>query len=117
MRQMTLNEYQEQANQFAIYPGCDLPDGYEYAPPAIYPFLGLAEESGEVMGKLAKVFRGDTEIFDQEAMCKELGDVLWQLSECCRQCGLTLETVAKANLDKLISRKNRDKIKGDGDDR
>lgn len=115
MREMTLNEYQEQANQFAIYPGSDIPDGYEYAPPAIYPFLGLAEESGEVMGKLAKVFRGDTEVFDQEAMCKELGDVLWQLSECCRQVGLNLDTVAKHNIDKLISRKNRGTIKGSGD--
>lgn len=117
MRQMTLNEYQDQAQQFAIYPGCDVPEGYENAPPAIYPFLGLAEESGEVLGKLAKVFRGDTEVFDHEEMAKELGDVLWQLSECCRQCGISLDYVAKLNIEKLISRKNRDKLRGSGDNR
>lgn len=112
---MKLNDYQLQASQFAIYPGHEVPESFELAPPAIYPFLGLSEETGETMGKLAKVFRGDHESIDQEAIGFELGDVLWQLSECCRQVGLDLETVAKMNLDKLISRKNRNKIKGNGD--
>ena len=114
---MRLNDYQYQAQQFAIYPGHDIPEGYEACPPAIYPFLGLSEETGETMGKLAKVFRGDKAALDQEAIGLELGDVLWQLSECCRQVGLDLETVAKMNIDKLISRKNRKKIQGDGDNR
>lgn len=114
---MNLNDYQLQASQFAIYPGHDVPESFELSPPAIYPFLGLSEETGEVMGKLAKVFRGDHSAIDQESVGLELGDVLWQLSECCRQVGLDLETVATMNLDKLISRKNRNKIRGEGDTR
>lgn len=112
---MKMSDYQLQASQFAIYPGHEVPESYELSPPAIYPFLGLAEETGEVMGKLAKVFRGDHAEIDQEAIAYELGDVLWQLSECSRQIGIDLGTVAEMNLNKLISRKNRNKIKGDGD--
>jgi NTP pyrophosphatase (non-canonical NTP hydrolase) len=114
---MKLNDYQRGAKQFAVYPGAKIPESYELTPPAIYPFLGLSEESGEVMGKLAKVFRGDHDSIDREAIGLELGDVLWQLSECCRQVGLDLETVAMMNLDKLTDRQARNKIRGEGDGR
>lgn len=114
---MKLNEYQSGAKQFAVYPGHNVPESHELAPPAIYPFLGLSEETGEVMGKLAKVFRGDHAALDRKAIGLELGDVLWQLSECCRQVGLDLETVAMMNLDKLADRNARNMIKGDGDTR
>lgn len=114
---MKMNDYQLQARQFATYDGHDIPDGYELSPVAIYPFLGLTEEAGEVAGKLARYYRGDLLEYDIEAMKKELGDVLWNVSECARQFGLSLEEVATGNLDKLISRKNRGIIKGSGDDR
>lgn len=47
----------------------------------------------------------------------EAGDILWQLSGLCSTFGWSLEEIAQMNLDKLASRKQRDKIIGDGDDR
>ena len=60
---MKLNDYQRGAKQFAVYPGAKIPESYELTPPAIYPFLGLSEETGEVMGKLAKVSARLTALF------------------------------------------------------
>ena len=107
---MYLNEYQHIAKTFAIYPGS------EDKEIAVYPFLGLAEEAGEVCGKLAKSYRGDREL-DIEEVAKELGDVMWQLSECARQIGWTLDEIAYLNIDKLTDRRDRDAIKGSGDTR
>jgi NTP pyrophosphatase (non-canonical NTP hydrolase) len=47
----------------------------------------------------------------------ELGDVLWYISALADDLGVTLEEVAQANVDKLKSRMERNKIKGDGDNR
>jgi NTP pyrophosphatase (non-canonical NTP hydrolase) len=102
---MTLNDYQNEALKFATYKN------------NLYPVLALAEEAGEVLGKFAKGFRGDTDNIDQLAVAKELGDVLWQLSACTKEIGLTLEEVAQLNLMKLTDRANRDVIQGTGDER
>ena len=51
------------------------------------------------------------------ALIKELGDVLWYLAILSRDLGVDLETVAKNNIAKLTSRKERGQIKGDGDNR
>lgn len=82
----------------------------------MYPFLALSEETGEVCGKLAKSLRGDKEL-QILAVAKELGDVLWNLSECARQIGWRLSDVADLNINKLEVRKESGKIKGNGDDR
>lgn len=103
--------------------------------------LNLVGEVGEFAGKVAKAVRtddahigsmagprlGDSQIYFSyrdigfdEAMLHlklEAGDILWQLAGLCKQFGWTLEEVAQANLDKLASRKQRNKIIGDGDDR
>ena len=50
-------------------------------------------------------------------IARELGDVLWYLSNVAHEIGITLDTVALANLEKLKSRKDRSKIKGSGDER
>ncbi len=116
---MELNDYQLAAMKFAKY---KYPD---------YPYMALAEEVGEVMGKLAKHGRKNDKTLlccidqitmgrakDLEAdLVKELGDVLWQLQACCAAIGVTLEDVAKTNLDKLSDRDNRGVIVGHGDDR
>jgi len=88
--------------------------------PIVYPTLGLANEVGEVAGKIKKIFRdGDGVITesDREALKQELGDVLWYLTQICTELGLTLEEVAEANLVKLFSRLERGMIRGDGDTR
>lgn len=108
---MNLNEYQAKAMDFALYLEHDNRDKI-----AIYPFLGLCEEAGEVAGKLAKVYRGDSGL-DKESLVKELGDVLWMLSACCTELSVSLDDVAKTNLAKLSDRRERDTLKGEGDDR
>lgn len=88
--------------------------------PIIYPTLGLANEAGEVAGKIKKIFRdrgGVITSADREALKQELGDVLWYLAQICTELDLTLEEVAEANLVKLFSRMERGAIGGDGDNR
>lgn len=65
--------------------------------------LGLAGEAGEVADFIKKVY-GHGKAFDKEALKKELGDVLWYLSNLADAYGLTLAEVAQANVDKLRAR-------------
>lgn len=105
---MTFKEYQHKARQTAIYPA----SGY----PWVYPALGLCGETGEIMEKLKRVIRDGTEP-DREALKKELGDVLWYLSNLAWELGIDLEEVAVMNLEKLLSRQKRNALQGTGDDR
>jgi NTP pyrophosphatase (non-canonical NTP hydrolase) len=86
--------------------------------PIVYPTLGLANEAGEVAGKIKKIFRdrgGVISEADRLALKQELGDVLWYLAQICTELDLSLEEVAETNLTKLFSRLERGKIRGDGD--
>lgn len=86
----------------------------------VYPTLGLANEAGEVAGKVKKLFRdkgGEISAEDREELKYELGDVLWYLTQICTELDLTLEEVAEANIEKLFSRLERGTIGGDGDKR
>ncbi len=88
--------------------------------PIVYPTMGLANEAGEVAGKIKKIFRdkgGTISADDRGALKKELGDVLWYLTQICTELDLTLEEVAEYNVEKLASRLERGVITGDGDDR
>ena len=106
---MYMNDYQHKAHEYAAYRD------------DMYPWFALAEEAGEVMGKLAKNCRGDYDNIPtpeyKEMIAKELGDVLWCLQECCGQLDMSLDEVATMNLRKLADRKERNKIRGDGDER
>ncbi|MFW6283101.1 MAG: nucleoside triphosphate pyrophosphohydrolase family protein [Minisyncoccales bacterium] len=109
---MTFEEYQKISKQTAVYP--DVGNNY------IYPTLGLAGEAGEVAEKMKKVIRDDkgkiTEKKKQE-LKKEMGDVLWYLSQLARELGLSLDDIAAFNVEKLQSRQERGKLKGSGDNR
>lgn len=86
--------------------------------PLTYPTLGLVNEAGELAGKVKKIFRdkgGQISQEDREALKGELGDVLWYLAQIATELDLTLEEVASHNLEKLFSRLERGKIKGEGD--
>lgn len=106
-KQLTLNGYQSEARQFAIYP--------EEAE-VVYPALGLAGEAGEVAEKVKKSIRGDGQL-DADEVAKELGDVLWYIANLASDIGISLDTIAEKNLEKLKSRKERQVIKGSGDNR
>ena len=88
--------------------------------PIVYPTLGLVNEAGEVAGKIKKIFRDKGGVIgdeDRESLKQELGDVLWYLTQICTELDITLQEVAEANLVKLLSRLERGKIQGDGDNR
>lgn len=117
---MQLNEFQMEAYQYACYES------------AAYPFLALNEEAGEVAGKYGKLLRGDQghDVSEQalldpallpdevkNAIIKELGDVLWQVSACATDLGYSLEEVGDIVLGKLYERKVDGVIKGEGDER
>jgi NTP pyrophosphatase (non-canonical NTP hydrolase) len=85
-----------------------------------YPALGLAGEAGEVAEHVKKAIRDDAgEITDERraAMAKELGDVLWYTAQLATELGLELEDIARANLEKLLSRQRRGVLSGSGDER
>lgn len=108
---MNLNEYQRCARDTAIYPD-------DYA--VIYPALGLAGESGEFADYVKKAIRDDDGVITGERrmmLVKELGDILWYAANAAHDLGYTLDEIAKLNLDKLYSRKERGVLAGDGDDR
>ena len=85
-----------------------------------YPALGLAGESGEVCEKIKKIYRDDNGILSElkrQELVKELGDVLWYLSNVAIESGIKLEDIAVANIQKLHSRMENDKLHGSGDNR
>lgn len=108
---MTLNEYQQHALDTAIYPDSQR---------IVYPTLGMTGEAGEVADKVKKVIRDNSQQFTDERkleIAKEIGDVLWYCATLSRDLGFDLETVAQMNVDKLRSRKERDLLHGNGDNR
>lgn len=112
MRGFVFHVYQAEARKTAIYPnrGANL----------LYPVLGLNGEAGEVAEKTKKLLRDHNGILTEEfrmEMADELGDVLWYVSAICDELGLSMALVAKTNLAKLESRKDRNKLRGSGDNR
>ncbi len=111
-KDMKLQEYQEKAAEFAIYPKTHA---------ITYPALGLAGEAGEVANKVKKFIRdgADRESFEVKKLeiAAEIGDVLWYCAALANDLGFELSALAAANLSKLQGRKDRGKISGDGDNR
>lgn len=126
---MELNEYQKQAMSTRMHT-CDN---------VMYMLLNLVGEVGEFSGKLAKHIRnGELQVVCNELdwcdpgaenmseedfmryvqlLKAEAGDILWQLAGLCSAMGWPLDSVAKANLEKLASRQKRGVINGNGDER
>ena len=90
----------------------------DFYPVSAYPFIKIGSESAEVGEKVIKLaLRGDKGAIPDGDLIKELGDVLWYVSECCTAMSVSLEYVASTNLQKLTDRANRGKIHGSGDNR
>ena len=108
---MDFDSYQQDASTTAKYP----PDrGLEYV------VLGLASEAGEVAGKLKKIIRDNDGILTtqtREQLLAEVGDVLWYCAMVALELDVSLSSVARANLDQLMSRDERGVIGGSGDNR
>lgn len=109
---MTFNDYQTTSRQTAVYPNAD--NNF------IYPTLGLAGEAGEVAEKIKKVIRDNNGELNDDIranVAKELGDVLWYVAQLATELGLQLDNVAAGNIEKLMSRKERGVLHGNGDNR
>jgi len=108
---MDLSEYQRESRRTAEYPR----EAW-----LAYPALGLAGEAGEVAEHAKKAIRDDAgKVSDERraAMSKELGDVLWYVAQLASELDLSLDDIAKQNLEKLFSRQERGVLSGSGDDR
>ena len=108
-----LDEYQEKTRLTAIYPAIA---NNKF----LYPVLGLVGESGELANKVKKIFRDDNGVVSdekKEAMVAELGDILWYCSRIADELDVSLSDVATSNINKLLSRQNRDVLIGSGDNR
>ena len=112
-----LDEYQEEAADFAFYNGIS------------YPTLGLCGEAGELANQVKKLIRDsgmpadhDVQIDDQylteemrSSLVLEAGDCLWYLANFCNDIGFSLSEVAELNLEKLRRRKEKGTLTGSGD--
>lgn len=122
MTELTLNDYQRRAGATnkgtrlfvnrAVEGDLEIIDG-------LYNALGMGGEAGEVMEKIKKHARDGVASLKthREEVGKELGDVLWYLSQLAADFGFSLQEVAQMNLDKLASRKARGVLSGSGDNR
>ena len=108
---MDFTTYQQKSRETAIY---------KSELKLLYPALGLAGEAGEVCEKIKKIYRdkdGEMSSNDRLDIRKELGDVLWYISQMACDIDVTLASVATANLEKLRVRKENGTLHGSGDDR
>jgi NTP pyrophosphatase (non-canonical NTP hydrolase) len=99
---MRFDDYQSEASQTALYP--------RRLTNLEYPTLGLAGEAGEVANIVKKIQRDHGGVVNEEIRNKlkdELGDVLWYISACADELGLTLSEIAEFNVRKLALRHNR----------
>lgn len=111
---MDFDEYQKLATRTATFDGKQL----EYQ--LMYLALGITGEAGEIAEKVKKIMRNDEGVVSEEKrhdLTREIGDVLWYLSQLARILQVPFSDVAKTNIDKLADRAQRSVIKNDGDNR
>jgi len=104
----TLNEYQTKAMAFRLK-NAD----------AMYAFLNLASEAGEVCSLVAKKIRDGVKdpVDYHNNMKKELGDVMWMVAAIASDHNISLSEICENNIQKLADRKKRNTISGSGDNR
>lgn len=92
---MTFDEYQRLTEKSDRSPGKEW-----------YYGLGLTGEAGEVVELIKKSYRlGQwSRPYTSEELALELGDVLWYVARLAATHGISLEEIAKMNLDKLDRR-------------
>ena len=100
---LSFEEYQQAARATALYP--------RRLKNLEYPTLGLAGEAGEVANIVKKIQRDAGGVTTDETRARlkdELGDVLWYISACADELGLTLAEIAEFNVEKLAKRHKQD---------
>lgn len=113
---MNFNDYQRQALTTAYTD----PDYKDTLMDTTIWVMGVAGEAGEVVEKWKKIVAyqsGKITPEDTEGLKKELGDIVWYIAVLANSLGLSFEEIMQLNVTKLKSRKQRDVIKGQGDNR
>jgi len=85
-----------------------------------FPYLAIMQLQIQQRRDIEQFERMITNGINRECLTyiqKFMSDLLWRLEDIIAYFGEETETVAQMNLDKLASRKERDVIKGSGDDR
>ena len=77
--------------------------------------LGLTGEAGEVSEKIKKLFRDNR--IDDDAVLKELGDVLFYTVALSNIFGGSLVKIIELNMEKLNDRVKNGTLQGSGDNR
>ena len=111
---MEFDEYQKLAARTGAYNS----DSTDYI--LMYLCMGIAGESGEVIEKIKKIFRNDKGVVSDEKredLKKEIGDVLWYLSQLAKHLDLSFDDIAQTNIQKLADRAARGVIQSEGDNR
>lgn len=109
---LTFEEYTTHALSTAIYP--------QRGSNPYYPVLGLCGEVGEIAEKVKKVIRDHNGVMTPDAraaIAVEVGDAQWYLAAVADELQIPLHLICIGNIAKLQSRKERDKLKGSGDNR
>jgi len=110
---MTFDEYQKTALTTAE-------NSYEPLMEKTIWAMGVAGEAGEVVEKWKKIVAYKNGIVTEEdinELAKELGDVVWYIAVMAHSLGLSFDDVMQRNVEKLKSRKQRNVIRGRGDNR
>lgn len=105
----SFNEYQKIAMTTKSY-GSGLP--------VFYPAIKLGGEAGEVLEKIGKAWRDANGHFDEDrikGIKMECGDVLWYITAIADDLDFNLIDVANSNIAKIIDRRARKVVSGDGD--
>ena len=92
---MKLSEYQKKSQKTARYPYV----GSNF----IYPALGLAGESGEILNQVKKIVTDGESLVAQncrEKIAEELGELLWHVAQLATELDLDLSDIAKNNIKK-----------------
>jgi len=114
---MEFNDYQEKCKETDLG---NIGGRKELKPEWMYYVLGMAGEMGEFQEKIKKLFRdndGKINLNIQGELGLEMGDILWYMARLADKIGIKFDSIAEWNIEKLLSRKDRDLIHGDGDDR
>ena len=113
---MTFDEYQKQALTTAY----TNPKHKDTLMDQTVWAMGIVGEAGEVIGKWKKmVAYNEGTITDEflQDIKKELGDIVWYIAVLANSLDISFEEIMEVNLNKLKDRKERNVIKGKGDNR
>lgn len=97
-----LGDYQEFVDTTAL---AYIPDY-----PLVYPALGLAGETGEVVERIKKLSRigPSWSSEDKDYLALELGDILWYVTRIANILDLDLDDIMERNIQKLVERQKHE---------